>query len=121
MVNYVDRLDRVFGALGSPARRAILARLAQIDQASVSELAQPVALTLPAVMKHLDVLEDARLITRSKSGRTMFVSLSPKPMAEAAAWLQRYEKFWSRSLDRLAAYAEKQEAATVRKTTKKPK
>ncbi len=110
MVNYSDRLDRVFAALVSPARRAILTRLARTDCASVSELAQPVAMTLPAVMKHLDVLEQAHLITRAKTGRTMFVRLSPKPMAEAMAWLQRYEQFWSGSLDRLVAYAEKKEA-----------
>ena len=110
MVNYSDRLDRVFGALVSPARRAILQRLAETDCASVSELAEPVAMTLPAVMKHLDVLEQARLITREKTGRTMFVRLSPKPMAEAALWLHRYEQFWSGSLDRLVAYAEKKEA-----------
>ncbi len=115
MVNYSARLDRVFGALVSPARRAILAQLANTDCASISELAQPVAMTLPAVMKHLDVLENARLITRAKVGRTMLVRLSPKPMAEAANWLHRYEKFWSGSLDRLAAYAEKQEAQ-ARKT-----
>jgi len=72
-------------------------------------------MTLPAVMKHLDVLENARLITRAKVGRTMLVRLSPKPMAEAANWLYRYEKFWSGSLDRLAVYAEKQEAQ-ARKT-----
>ena len=110
MVNYAARLDRVFGALVSPARRAILQRLAETDCASVSELAQPVKMTLPAVMKHLDVLEHARLITRAKIGRTMFVRLSPKPMAEAAEWLYRYERFWSGSLDRLVAYAEKKEA-----------
>jgi DNA-binding transcriptional ArsR family regulator len=110
MVNYSARLDRVFGALVSPSRRAILQRLAQADCASISELAQPISMSLPAVMKHLDVLEDARLITRAKTGRTMFVRLSPKPMAEAMAWLQRYEQFWSSSLDRLVAYAEKKEA-----------
>ena len=110
MVNYSDRLDHVFGALVSPARRAILQRLAQTDSASISELARPVSMSLPAVMKHLDVLEQARLITRAKTGRTMFVRLSPKPMAEAMAWLQRYEQFWSARLDRLVAYAEKQEA-----------
>lgn len=110
MVNYTDRLDRIFGALVSPARRAILQRLAQTDCASISELAQPIEMTLPAVMKHLDVLEQARLITRAKTGRTMFVRLSPKPMAEAMAWLHRYEQFWTGSLDRLVAYSEKKEA-----------
>jgi len=110
MVNYSDRLDQVFGALVSPARRAILQRLARAECASISELAQPIGMSLPAVMKHLDVLEDARLITRAKTGRTMLVRLSPKPMADAMAWLQRYEQFWSGSLDRLVTYAEKKEA-----------
>lgn len=67
-------------------------------------------MTLPAVMKHLDVLEHARLITREKTGRTMLIRLSPKSMAEAAKWLHRYEHFWSGRLNRLAAYAEKKEA-----------
>ena len=120
MVNYSDRLDHVFGALVSPARRAILQRLAQTDSASISELAQPICMSLPAVMKHLDVLEEARLITRAKTGRTMLVQLSPKPMADAIAWLQRYEQFWSGSLDRLVAYAEKREAQ-ARKTSPRKK
>ena len=119
MVNYSERLDRVFGALVSPARRAILQRLAQTDCASISELAQPVAMTLPAVMKHLDVLEEACLITRAKTGRTMFVRLSPKPMAEAAKWLHRYEHFWSGGLDRLVAYAERKEAQARKPQAKK--
>jgi len=76
----------------------------------VSELARPFAIKLPAVMKHLDVLADAGLITRSKSGRTVTVRLSPEPMREAMDWLRRYERFWSLSLDRLAAYAEGKEA-----------
>ena len=119
MVNYSDRLDQVFGALVSPARRAILQRLAQTDCASISELAQPISMSLPAVMKHLDVLEQARLITRAKTGRTMLVRLSPKPMAEAMAWLQRYEQFWSDSLDRLVTYAEKKEAQARKSLAKK--
>ena len=113
-----DHLDRVFGALVSPARRTILARLAETDAASISELAEPVAMSLPAVMKHLDVLEQASLITREKAGRTMFVRLAPKPMAQAMAWLHRYERFWSSGLDRLVAYAEKKEAQ-VRKAPAK--
>jgi DNA-binding transcriptional ArsR family regulator len=120
MVNYSDRLDQIFGALVSPARRAILQRLAQADCASISELALPICMSLPAVMKHLDVLEDARLITRAKTGRTMLVRLSAKPMAEAMAWLHRYEKFWSASLDRLTVYAEMQEAQ-ARKTSPRKK
>ncbi len=115
MVNYHERLDRTFAALGDPTRRAILARLERADGASVSELARPFAIKLPAVMKHLDVLDDAGLITRSKAGRTVTVRLSSEPMKEAMSWLRRYERFWSASLDRLAAYAESQEAKARRR------
>jgi DNA-binding transcriptional ArsR family regulator len=110
MVNYTEHLDRTFAALVDPTRRAILARLEREDGASVSALAKPFAIKLPAVMKHLDVLGDAGLITRSKVGRTVTVRLAPEPMREAMEWLRRYERFWSASLDRLAAYAERKEA-----------
>jgi DNA-binding transcriptional ArsR family regulator len=110
MVNYNERLDRTFAALVDPTRRAILARLERADGASVSELATPFAIKLPAVMKHLDVLDAAGLITRSKAGRTVTVRLSPDPMKEAMNWLRRYERFWSGSLDRLTAYVEGKEA-----------
>jgi DNA-binding transcriptional ArsR family regulator len=110
MVNYNEHLDRTFAALVDPTRRAILARLEREDGASVSALAKPFAIKLPAVMKHLDVLGDAGLITRSKVGRTVTVRLAPEPMREAMEWLRRYERFWSASLDRLAAYAERKEA-----------
>src|ERR1700726_476637 len=115
MVNYTERLDQTFAALVDPTRRAILARLEREDSASVSELAKPFAIKLPAVMKHLDVLDDAGLITRSKVGRTVTVRLSPEPMREAADWLRRYERFWSASLDRLAAPPRKQENETPEK------
>jgi DNA-binding transcriptional ArsR family regulator len=116
MVNYQERLDRTFMALVDPTRRAILAQLERRDGASVSELAEPFAIRLPAVMKHLDVLADAGLITRSKSGRTVTVRLRPQPMREAMEWLRRYERFWSNSLDRLTAYAESKEADPKRKS-----
>jgi DNA-binding transcriptional ArsR family regulator len=118
MVNYSASLDRTFSALVDPTRRAILARLEREDGASVSELARPFAIKLPAVMKHLDVLDEAGLIRRSKSGRTVTVRLCPEPMREAMDWLQRYERFWSASLDRLAAHAETQEAAAKAKETR---
>src|ERR1700730_13514058 len=106
MVNYSAQLDRTFAALVDPTRRAILARFEREDGASVSELARPLAIKLPAVMKHLDVLDDAGLITRSKVGRTVTVRLSPEPMKAAMDWLRHYERFWSGSLDRLAVHAE---------------
>jgi DNA-binding transcriptional ArsR family regulator len=115
MVNYQRQLDRTFAALVDPTRRAILARLEREDGASVSALAKPFAIKLPAVMKHLDVLDNAGLITRSKAGRTVTVRLSPEPMRAAMDWLRRYERFWSASLDRLAAYAERKEAETRRR------
>jgi DNA-binding transcriptional ArsR family regulator len=115
MVNFQERLDRTFMALVDPTRRAILTQLERRDGASVSELAEPFTIRLPAVMKHLDVLENAGLITRSKSGRTVTVRLRSQPMREAMEWLQRYERFWSTSLDRLTSYAEKKEAETRRK------
>jgi len=116
MVNYrQDQLDRTFAALVDPTRRAILARLEREESASVSDLAKPFAIKLPAVMKHLDVLDEARLIVRSKQGRTVTVRLRPEPMKQAMDWLSRYERFWSKSLDRLATYAERKEAEARRR------
>ncbi|SIT43120.1 Transcriptional regulatory protein [Paraburkholderia ribeironis] len=103
-------LDRTFAALSDPTRRALLARLSQHDL-SVSELAEPFAMSLPAVMKHLDVLSGAGLITRSKTGRTVACRLCAGPMEEAIEWLSRYQRFWSESLDRLAAFVEEEPAS----------
>jgi DNA-binding transcriptional ArsR family regulator len=117
MVNYYEpRLDRTFAALVDRTRRAILARLEREASASVTELAKPFAIKLPAIMKHLDVLEAAGLITRSKAGRVVTVRLKPQPMREAMDWLRRYERFWSKNLDQLAAYAEIKEAEERRKS-----
>lgn len=99
-------LDVAFGALSHPTRRAILARLEREPGVSVTDLARPLALKLPAMMKHLDVLSNAGLIKRSKLGRTVAVTLSPRPPHEVMDWLHRYERFWAPRLDRLAAYAE---------------
>jgi len=110
MVNHQRRLNRTFAALVDPTRRAILAQLERKSSASVGELAEPFVIKLPAVMKHLDVLADAGLITRTKSGRTVTVRLRSQPMREAMAWLSRYERFWTGSLDRLSDYAERKEA-----------
>src|SRR5580692_275410 len=111
MVNYQKRLDRTFAALVDPTRRAILAQLERKDGASISDLAEPFSIKLPAVMKHLDVLNDAGLIARSKHGRTVQVRLSAAPLRGATEWLRRYERFWSPALDRLAVHAERKEAA----------
>lgn len=116
MVNQKERrLDRVFAALVDGTRREILARLEHEDGVSVSELAKPFAIKLPAVMKHLGVLHEAGLITRSKEGRVVTVRLRAEPMKEAQEWLRRYERFWSKTLDRLAALAERKEADTRNK------
>jgi DNA-binding transcriptional ArsR family regulator len=109
MVNYYDPLGKTFAALADPTRRAILARLEERSSASTGELAEPFAIKLPAVMKHLDVLGEAGLIERRKSGRIMIVTLKPEPMQAAMDWLRRYERFWNAGLDRLAEYAERKE------------
>jgi DNA-binding transcriptional ArsR family regulator len=107
MVKFKDTpLDRTFAALSDPTRRALLARLGETESLSVSELARPFPVSLPAVMKHLDVLSDAGLITRTKTGRTVACRLNARPMEEAVSWLNHYQQFWSESLDRLAALVE---------------
>jgi DNA-binding transcriptional ArsR family regulator len=107
MVKYENpALDRTFAALADPTRRALLARLGRQDSISVSDLAQPFAMSLPAIMKHLDVLSDAGLIARAKTGRTVACRLNAKPMAQAMDWLGHYQRFWSEGLDRLAAFVE---------------
>jgi DNA-binding transcriptional ArsR family regulator len=107
MVKYREEvLDRTFAALADPTRRALLARLGDKASVSVSELAQPFAMSLPAIMKHLDVLSDAGLIAREKTGRTVACRLTARPMEQAMDWLNRYQRFWSENLDRLAAFVE---------------
>jgi DNA-binding transcriptional ArsR family regulator len=110
MVKYQEQaLDRMFAALADPTRRALLSRLNDLERASVSDLAAPFDMTLPAVMKHIDVLSDAGLIVRSKTGRTVTCELQAEGMETAVEWLNRYARFWSGALDRLALYAEKEE------------
>ena len=102
-------LSRTFAALADPTRRQILARLEKESTATISALAEPLAIKLPAVLKHLEVLSDAGLISRVKRGRTVEIGLIAKPIAEAASWLERYERFWTPRLDRLAGYAKRKE------------
>ena len=107
MVKYEADLDRTFAALSDPTRRGLILRLdGSEDGLSVSELARPIGMSLPAVMKHLDVLSDAGLVVRHKSGRTVTCRLNAGPMREAHAWLERYQRFWSGCLDRLQALVE---------------
>ncbi|MBN9043831.1 MAG: transcriptional regulator [Rhizobiales bacterium 62-47] len=107
MVYYpTDQLDRTFAAIADPTRRALLTQLEGRNDLTVSELAKPFAMSLPAVMKHLDVLSDAGLIARSKTGRTVTCRLTAGPMEDAMQWLSRYQRFWTEQLDRLAAFVE---------------
>jgi DNA-binding transcriptional ArsR family regulator len=116
MVNYsMVKLDRTFAALTDATRRSILARLEAEGPITVSDIAAPLHIKLPAVLKHLGVLEGAGLITRAKAGRVVTVTIDPEPMKPAAAWLKRYERFWTPRLDRLAKFAETQERTARRK------
>lgn len=101
-------LDQTYHALADPSRRAILQRLAKAQGLSISELAKPLPIALPTVMKHLDVLARAGLIERRKSGRTVTVTLRGEPMSEAKAWLEKTEAFWSDRLSRLARLVERE-------------
>ena len=104
MVNhYPKSLGATFAALADPTRRAILERLA-LGESSVTELAEPFSVSLPAISKQLRVLERAGLITREKEGRTRRCRLVANPMREAADWLARYRDYWEQRLDALANY-----------------
>jgi DNA-binding transcriptional ArsR family regulator len=103
-------LDRTFAALADPTRRALVMRLAERPDASISELAAPFAVSLPAIMKHLDVLAHAGLVAREKTGRVVACRLKAEPMRDAFEWLNRYEKFWSERLNSLAAFLEEDES-----------
>ncbi|WP_247431185.1 helix-turn-helix transcriptional regulator [Bradyrhizobium sp. 139] len=98
--------------MSDPTRRALLARLGEQDSLSVSELAAPFPVSLPAIMKHLDVLTDAGLIVREKTGRTVSCRLTAQPMERAMNWLNRYAQFWSEKFDRLAAFVEEEKWPT---------
>jgi len=99
-------LDRTFSALADPTRRAILARLAQ-GEASVSQLAEPFDISLPATLKHLGVLEKAGLIARTKEGRVSRCRLVADPLKDASEWIAHYRRFWERQLDALAQHLAK--------------
>lgn len=98
-----QQMDRVFGALADPTRRAILARLAD-GEATVNELVAPFDLSQPTISKHLKVLEGAGLVSRGRAAQTRPVRLNAKPLAEAARWIGDYRRFWDESLDQLEAY-----------------
>jgi DNA-binding transcriptional ArsR family regulator len=100
-------LDATFAALSDPTRRAIVARLLQ-GQLAASELAGPHDMTLPAVMKHLRVLERAGLLNRQKLGRTVWCRLDAAPLKDVSEWVSRYRQFWETQFDSLAAHLAKQ-------------
>ena len=101
----VPSLDRTFAALADPTRRAILSRLAQ-GTATMGELAAPFDISLPAVSKHVGVLENAGLVVRKKEGRRRRCYLNATPLMEAAAWITVYERFWEGQLAALAEFIE---------------
>jgi DNA-binding transcriptional ArsR family regulator len=98
-----DRLSATFAALSDPTRRAILARLAN-GESAVNELAQPFRISLPAITKHLKVLERAGLIERSRQAQKRPCRLQAKPLREAGDWVQQYRRFWERQFDQLDDY-----------------
>ena len=106
MVKYPNTLDQTFGALADPTRRRILAHLARGSK-RVTHLARPHDMSLPAVSKHLRVLEKAGLLRRRRYGRVHEMELDAEPLKKAAQWVEEYRKFWEGSLDRLAEYLEK--------------
>ena len=103
MVNYETQLDDVFMALAHPARRSMLARLGK-GEATVGELAEPLAMSLPAVTKHLKVLERARLISRSKNAQWRPCRLEQAPLKSASDWIEETRKEWESRFDRLESY-----------------
>lgn len=98
-----DRLSATFSALSDPTRRAILARLS-LGETSVTELAQPFDMSMPAISKHLKVLETAGLIARGREAQWRPCRLQPGPLKEADDWLEHYRQFWEQSFDRLEEY-----------------
>ncbi len=102
------RLDLTFGALSDPTRRRILERLAG-GECRVTRLAAPFSMSLPAISKHLRVLEKAGLVRRRRRGREHHLQIEAEPMQDALRWIEQYRKFWQGSLDGLADYLEKTE------------
>ena len=101
-----DRLSLIFAALADPTRRAILARLSD-GEATVTELAEPFDISLPAISRHLKVLERAGLISRSRTAQWRSSRLEAEPLREATEWMERYRAFWDASLDRLDVHLQR--------------
>jgi DNA-binding transcriptional ArsR family regulator len=104
-------LDRTFAALSDPTRRAMLERLAR-GPATVSELAASAGISLPGTLKHVRILQEAKLVTSEKKGRTRECRLGPEQLEDVTRWIERYRGSWDRRLDRLEAYIEKRKGAS---------
>jgi DNA-binding transcriptional ArsR family regulator len=115
-----DRLSETFGALADPTRRAILARLAS-GEASVTELASPFAMSMPAISKHLKVLERAGLIARGREAQWRPCRLRAAPLQEVAGWVDHYRRFWEESFDRLDDYLQELKAQDSKNKAKEKK
>jgi len=113
-----DLLSLTFSALADPTRRAILGRLAAGER-SVTELAKPFDMTMPAITKHLKVLERAGLISRGREAQWRPCRLEPKALKPVADWVEHYRKFWDESFDRLEAYLKEVQSATKKSSHKK--
>ncbi|HYA64618.1 MAG TPA: metalloregulator ArsR/SmtB family transcription factor [Candidatus Sulfotelmatobacter sp.] len=114
MVKYSPRLDSTFGALADPTRRAILATL-MLGQASITELAKPHRMSLPAVMKHVRVLEEAGLVSQEKTGRTRHCRLAAQPLKDAEQWISQYRQFWEGTFDSLERFLSQPEDQSDKK------
>ena len=114
MIMATDRLSATFAALADPTRRAILARLA-LGETSVTELAEPFEMSLPAVSKHLKVLERAGLITRGREAQWRPCRIDAAPLKDIDGWLERYRRFWDESLDRLEDYLVEMQAKETKR------
>ena len=117
MPQAAQTLDAAFAALADPTRRAILARLATVEEATVQELAEPFAVSLPAISKHLKVLEGAGLVSRGRDAQRRPCRLKPEGLAAATQWLEHTRQAWDARLDRLEDYLRTLQAAEQEETT----
>jgi DNA-binding transcriptional ArsR family regulator len=116
----MDAISNTFSALADPTRRAILARLS-LGETSVTELAEPFAMSMPAVSKHLRVLENAGLVERGRQAQFRPVKLRAEPLREALAWIEVYRRFWEESFDRLDEFLRQVQAEEAKSSAKKHK
>jgi DNA-binding transcriptional ArsR family regulator len=120
MVKYPATLDSTFGALADPTRRAII-RFLMLGETSMSDLAGPHRMSLPAVMKHVRVLQQAGLVSQKKIGRTRFCRLSPTPLKQAEDWIAQYRRFWEGAFDSLERFLSQDPPPETEKDKQKEK